>query len=93
MTPIGDPVSAREPGGKVSVSLRMLLLIRWIAVAGQAATLLAVHFGLGFDVPILPALAVVGVSAFLNVIAVLTRGAAARLGEIEAAAYLAYDII
>jgi two-component system sensor histidine kinase RegB len=93
MTPIGDPVSAREPGGKVSVSLRMLLLIRWIAVAGQAATLLAVHFGLGFDLPIVAALAVVGVSAFLNVIAVLTRGAAVRLGEIEAAAYLAYDII
>ena len=93
MTPIGDPTSAREPGGKVSVSLRMLLLIRWIAVAGQAATLLGVRFGLGFDLPIVQALAVVGVSAFLNVIAVVTRGAGARLGEIEAASYLAYDII
>ena len=90
---VADPVSARDPGGGVSVSLRMLLLIRWVAVLGQAATLLVVHFGLGYALPIVPAMAVVAASALLNVIGMVSRGTTARLGEIEAASYLAYDIV
>ena len=93
MTFVDDPVSARDPGGGVSVSLRMLLLIRWVAVLGQAATLLVVHFGLGYALPIVPAMAVVAASALLNVIGMVARGTSARLGEIEAASYLAYDIV
>jgi two-component system, sensor histidine kinase RegB len=93
MTWMDDPVSARGPGGAVSVSLRMLLLVRWVAVVGQAVTLLVVHFGLGFALPIVPAMAVVGASALLNVIGMVARGTSARLGEIEAASYLAYDIV
>jgi two-component system sensor histidine kinase RegB len=88
-----DPVSARGPGGAVSVSLRMLLLVRWVAVVGQAVSLLVVHFGLGFALPIVPAMAVVAASALLNVIGMVARGTSARLGEIEAASYLAYDIV
>ena len=93
MTFMDDPVSARGPGGAVSVSLRMLLLIRWVAVLGQAVALLVVHFGLGYALPILPAMAVVAASALLNVVGVVARGTTARLGEIEAASYLAYDIV
>jgi two-component system sensor histidine kinase RegB len=77
----------------VSVSLRMLVLIRWLAVAGQAAALLVAYFVLGFDFPIMVPLAAVAASALLNLIALPLRGASARLGEIEAACYLAYDII
>jgi two-component system sensor histidine kinase RegB len=93
MTFVDEPVSARDPGGRVSVSLRMLLLIRWVAVLGQAATLLVVHFGLGYELPIVPAMAVVAASALLNVIGMVSRGSTARLGEAEAASYLAYDIV
>jgi len=93
MTLADDAVSARDPGGGVSVSLRMLLLIRWVAVMGQAATLLVVHFGLGYALPIVPAMAVVVASALLNVIGMVARGTTARLGEGEAASYLAYDIV
>ncbi|HXA69918.1 MAG TPA: ActS/PrrB/RegB family redox-sensitive histidine kinase [Stellaceae bacterium] len=93
MTWMDDPVSARGPGGAVSVSLRMLLLVRWVAVVGQAVSLLVVHFGLGFAMPIVPAMAVVAASALLNVIGMVARGTSARLGEIEAASYLAYDIV
>lgn len=71
----------------------MLLLVRWLAVAGQAATLLVVQFGLGFELPIVAALAVVGTSAFLNIMGVIARGSSARLVEIEAAFYLGYDIV
>src|SRR5579863_2631357 len=85
--------AAPPPAGRVSVSLRMLAMIRWLAVAGQAAALLVVYVGLGFAFPILPALAVVAASALLNLVAVLARGTGARVGETEAAFYLAYDII
>ena len=93
MSFVDDPVSARAPGGGVSVSLRMLLLIRWVAVVGQAATLLVVHFGLGYGLPIVAAMAVVAASALLNVVGMVSRGTTARLGEVEAASYLAYDIV
>ncbi len=39
------------PPTDVSVSLRRLVLIRWVAVIGQAATVLVVHFGFGFELP------------------------------------------
>ncbi|HEX6842964.1 MAG TPA: hypothetical protein VF113_15615, partial [Stellaceae bacterium] len=51
----------------VSVSLRMLVLIRWVAVLGQGATVLFVHYGLGFILPVKGALAVVAASAVLNI--------------------------
>src|SRR5437763_3645925 len=93
MTLVDDLVSRRGPGGSVSVSLRMLLFIRWVAVLGQAVTLLVVHFGLGYALPIVPAMAVVAASVLLNVIGMVARGTTARLGEKEAALYLAYDIV
>jgi two-component system, sensor histidine kinase RegB len=76
----------------VSVSLRMLVLIRWVAVIGQAAALFAVHFGFGFTLPLSAALIVVAASAGLNVGAALSRRMA-RLGDREAALYLAYDTL
>src|SRR5215469_3276791 len=91
---ISEAAPAAAPvQGRVSVSLRMLVLIRWLAVAGQAAALLVAHFVLGFDFPILVPFAVVAASVLLNLIALPARGASARLGEIEAACYLAYDIV
>jgi two-component system sensor histidine kinase RegB len=77
----------------VSISLRKLVLIRWFAVIGQAATLLVVYYGFGFDLPIKSAFAVVAASAVLNTIASLPRSAGARLGDREAALYLAYDTL
>jgi len=80
-------------GTGVSVSLRMLVLIRWVALTGQAATLLLLHFGFGFALPITGALAVVATSAALNIAVILPRRASARLGDREAALYLAYDTL
>jgi two-component system, sensor histidine kinase RegB len=77
----------------VAVSLRMLVLIRWVAVIGQAATLLVVHYVLGFMLPLSAALGVVAVSALLNVVAWITNRAGARLGNGEASLYLAFDTL
>jgi two-component system sensor histidine kinase RegB len=75
------------------LSLRTLVPIRWIAVAGQALAILTVHYGLGFHLPLVPALAVVAGSALLNLVLVVARRIVTRLAERRAAMYLAYDIL
>ena len=51
-----------------NVRLDTLVRLRWLAVFGQAVAVLVVHFGLEFDVPIWPCLAVIALSAALNVV-------------------------
>ncbi len=85
--------SQASPRIDVSISLRNLVLIRWIAVVGQATTLLIVYYGLDFDLPIKSAFAIVGASAVLNTLASLPRRLGARLGDRAAALYLAYDVL
>jgi two-component system sensor histidine kinase RegB len=87
-------VASNEPAtGFGRISLRTLVPIRWVAIAGQALTILIVHFGLGFSLPLVPALGVVGGSVLLNVVLILLRQVAARLGERDAALCLGYDIL
>lgn len=74
------------------VRLRTLVIIRWIAVMGQAITLFVVHFGFGFELPLNPALAVIGASAVLNLVLTLYRPAA-RLGDRGAAILLGWDLL
>ncbi len=75
------------------ISLRRLVLIRWVAIAGQAVTLLVVHYAFDFRVPLLAAFMVVGCSVLLNLFVTLYRRAATRLGEREAAVFLGYDLM
>jgi two-component system sensor histidine kinase RegB len=86
-----SPIHPSEPSGPIN--LRILILIRWVAIAGQASTILIVHYGLGFGLPLVPALAVVASSALLNLVLIAHRQWAARLGERDAALYLGYDIL
>jgi two-component system sensor histidine kinase RegB len=44
-----------------------IFVIRWVAVAGQLAALLFTHSILKFELPLLPAIAVIGSSAIVNV--------------------------
>ena len=78
-------------GGRVS--LRTLILIRWVAVIGQLVTLLTVHFALGFVLPLEIALCVVGVSALINIANSFQRPGSVRLGDRDAMMYLAYDVV
>jgi two-component system, sensor histidine kinase RegB len=80
-------------GTNVTVSVRRLGLIRWVAVAGQAAAVFVVQFILQFPLPFWPVAAVVVTSAALNVATSLPRRATARLGDREAAFYLGFDIL
>ena len=67
--------------------------IRWVAIAGQALTVLTVHYGLGFHLPLAPSLAVVAASAFLNVVLMVRRQVARELSERYAGLCLGYDIL
>src|SRR6266849_3373559 len=88
-----DKLPHEEEGGAAGVSLRRLISMRWVAVAGQAAALLVTQYGLVFDLPILPALAVVAASALINVGHVLLRRPQLRLSERDAAFTLGYDVL
>lgn len=50
-------------------NMRLLVQLRWIAVAGQLGTILAVHFGLGVPLPLASMLAVVAALALANSVA------------------------
>jgi two-component system sensor histidine kinase RegB len=87
-------IASNEPAsGFGRISLRTLVPIRWVAIAGQAVTVLTVHYGLGYRLPLVPALAVVAGSVLLNIVLILLRQAAVRLGERDAALCLGYDIL
>ncbi|WP_374446278.1 ActS/PrrB/RegB family redox-sensitive histidine kinase [Stella sp.] len=78
--------------GRGWVNLRTLVAIRWLAVIGQAATLLFVHVSLEYPLPLVTALLVVGASAAVNVVATLQRPVQTRLTDRDVAAYLAFDV-
>ena len=82
---------APDPPGRVN--LRTLVVIRWVAVVGQLATLLMVRYGLGFALPMIPAIGIVALSAILNLAVTFTRPLSLRLSDRAAAFYLAYDIV
>ncbi|HYD30199.1 MAG TPA: ActS/PrrB/RegB family redox-sensitive histidine kinase [Azospirillaceae bacterium] len=84
--PILNPLDGR-------VALRTLILIRWIAIAGQLASVLLVHFVLEYALPIGPALAAVGASVALNAVAMAQRAGRPRLADRDAALYLGYDTL
>lgn len=80
-------------GTDVSVSLRKLVFIRWVAIAGQAAAVVFAALIMDFRLPIWPVLAVIATSAALNIATSLSRHGSARLGDREASLYLGYDMI
>jgi two-component system sensor histidine kinase RegB len=79
--------------GDRRLRLRTLILIRWIAIVGQAFTIAVVHFSLGFQLPLWPLFAAVGVSALINLALSFSFGATTRLTERGAALLLGYDIL
>jgi len=50
-----------------NVRLDTLVRLRWLAIFGQIAGILVVHFGLEFTVPVWPCLGVIALSALVNV--------------------------
>jgi two-component system sensor histidine kinase RegB len=80
-------------GGDRRARLRTLILIRWMAIVGQAFTVCLVYFSLGFPLPLLPLLGAIALSALINIVLSLSFSATTRLTERSAALLLGYDIL
>jgi len=92
-TPSFLPQPPESWAGPGRVQLRTLVLLRWLAVAGQTAALLYVRYGLGFDVPLAAGLGVIAVSAWVNIFLMVARPSQGVVADWEAAAQLAYDVL
>ena len=82
----------RQADPQQSVRLDTLVRLRWLAVVGQLAAVLVVHYGLEFELPLAPCLTIIGLSAWLNVALMLRDRMSSRIGPQHAAWVLAFDI-
>jgi two-component system sensor histidine kinase RegB len=74
------------------VRLDTILRLRWLAVLGQLAAIFVVVQGLNFDLPIVPCVTIVGLSALLNLTLQVAFDPMQRLEPVYAAALLALNI-
>ena len=75
------------------VRLDTILRLRWLAALGQLAAIFIVAQGLEFDVPVMPCVAIVGLSAVTNLALQIRFNPMQRLEPIYAAALLALNIV
>ena len=75
------------------VRLGTLNNLRWLAVAGQSATLLIASELLGLELPLLLCVVPIAASAVLNIVLAVVLPSARRLTAREAAGLLGYDIL
>jgi two-component system sensor histidine kinase RegB len=76
-----------------ALRLRTLVRLRWLAVAGQTAAVLSVHLVFGFPLPLGWCLAVIALSAWLNIFFTIRWRSSVRLSAQYAGLLLAYDIL
>jgi two-component system, sensor histidine kinase RegB len=74
-----------------NVRLVTLTRLRWLAVFGQTAAVVGVHFGLDFNLPLAACLAVIAVSAWFNLTLSLRSRVTQRLEPDRASWLLAFD--
>src|SRR5947199_8471263 len=74
------------------VRLDTILRLRWLAASGQFPAIFVVVQGLNFDLPTLPCVSIVGLSALLNLVLQIAFNPMQRLEPVYAAALLALNI-
>ena len=75
-----------------NVRLDTLVRLRWLAIIGQTTAVLAVYYGLDFELPVYSCLAAIALAAWLNVALRLRFQLTQRLEPDRAAWLLAFDI-
>ncbi len=86
-----DTVNAADFASR-SLRLDTLVRLRWLAVAGQVTAVIFVAASLKFPLPTAGCLALIGLSALINVALRLRFPPTLRLGQWPALALLAYDV-
>ena len=79
--------------GESRLKLQTIVRLRWLAVLGQSATVIGAYWILGIDLPIGGCLAVIALSAWLNVALRIRYPASQRLKSNYAFIMLGYDIL
>ena len=74
------------------VRLHTLIALRWLALAGQTAAVLAARFVFGLDPPLIACAVVVAIPAVANVVAAQVHPPAKRLTERDAMLWLLFDL-
>jgi len=86
--------NANGPADAVARQNMLLLIhLRWIAVAGQVATILVVHFSFGFKLPLAAMMATLAALVALNLFSLLRLKRAEPLGPYDLFAALALDAL
>lgn len=87
------PVDDLPPidGSGNGLRLQTLVLLRWMAVAGQLAALFVAERVAGLDLDISACLGIVALSVLLNLLSTLFWPGTQRLGESAAFVFLAFD--
>jgi two-component system sensor histidine kinase RegB len=75
------------------VRLDTILRLRWLTALGQLAAIFIVSQGLDFDVPVIPCVAIVGLSTLANLVLQIAFNPMQRLEPVYAAALLALNIV
>ena len=79
--------------GESRLRLQTIVRLRWLAVLGQSLTVIGAYWVLGIDLPIGGCLAVIALSAWLNVVLRIRYPASQRLKSGYAFVMLGYDIL
>jgi two-component system sensor histidine kinase RegB len=83
----------RLPMPRRNVRLDTLVRLRWLSIIAQTVTVLVVYLGLELDLPVYSCLAVIALSAWLNIALGILFRQARRLEANRAAWLLAFDIL
>ncbi len=73
--------------------LNTTIRLRWFAIAGQTATVLAIYYGFRFPLPLNLCLAVISLSAALNIVLSLANPHPQFLPSRHAVLFLGFDIL
>src|SRR3954465_11317895 len=87
-----DPADVMHLPQRRNVRLDTLLRLRWLAIIGQTIAVLVVYYAIDFPLPIWACLAVIALSAWLNIALRLRFSLTQRLEPDRAAWLLAFDI-
>lgn len=91
-TMLPAPPAVPPPDTTDKKNLLLLVQLRWIAAAGQVATILVVHHGMGVDLPLGPMAAVVLFLVGLNAVSLLRHRRQARVTNAELFLELLLDV-
>lgn len=89
---IAEPVAVAPERRAGRANLRQLIELRWLAVGGQLATVLVVHFGLGLTLPWAEMFSLLGILVAFNLFSIWRNRLTQPVSQIELCVALLVDV-